>query len=304
MVARANKAPLGIDASGRTYNGSVNRPSDWLGFDAAANYAAAHGLMVGYVFTAEDPFACIDLDWCNAESQRRKNKEVDEDEWSTPKDADRYIRIVQGFHSYTEISAGGYGLHILIRANIGAGYHGERIEVYSQQRFLVCTGNTLNVSPNIEERQQLIDLMVADLRSPLEYDAHPPLPSEPARMTDDTVLVKINGHVYAHKFIELWQARWKQFGYATRSEADMALMGYIARVSMNNDQCMRLFMRSDLAQRAKYTTKADAERRTYLMNHMLRPVRSQQARDRAITERALDGMRPAIEAALMGARKG
>lgn len=295
MVAGPSKAPLGIDASGRTYNGSVNKPADWLGFDAAANYAAAHGLLIGYVLTADDPFTVVDLDWCNAESQRRKGKPVDPSKWSTLNDAERYLRIVEAFDSYTEISAGGFGLHIVVKATIGEGRRREMIEVYSQQRFIVCTGNVLHTKP-IEDRQQLIDVLLEDMRPPLEYDAHPPLHSEPMRMSDETVLAKISGHVYAAKFAELWAGRWEKFGYPTRSEADLALMGYIARVSMNNDQCMRLFMRSQLAHRDKYF-KATAERCEYLMNHMLRPVRSQQARNRADTAQWLEAMRPIFEAA-------
>ncbi|MEJ0006619.1 MAG: hypothetical protein WDM77_09740 [Steroidobacteraceae bacterium] len=108
------------------FNASVTDPRQWLSFDTAARGAYEHCMDIGYVLTADDPFTCIDLDWCNAMSQVRKGDPVDPSKFSTQADADRFLRIVEYFSSYTERSTSGNGLHIWVKGKIGAGLRARR----------------------------------------------------------------------------------------------------------------------------------------------------------------------------------
>lgn len=57
-LAAQDKRPLTVD--GRAAN--VTDPTTWADFDTVSQAAAAQGCHIGYVQTAEDPFACIDMD--------------------------------------------------------------------------------------------------------------------------------------------------------------------------------------------------------------------------------------------------
>jgi putative DNA primase/helicase len=85
---------------------------------------------LGFVFSSADPYTGIDLDDC-----------VDEDGeialWA--------LEIVRYFDSYTELSATGSGLHIIVRGEVPNRRKGE-VEVYSSKRFFTVTGHVIEVS--------------------------------------------------------------------------------------------------------------------------------------------------------------
>ena len=85
---------------------------------------------LGFVFSSADPFTGIDMDDC-----------VDADgeiaQWA--------LEIARYFESYTEISATGTGLHIIVRGEIPNRRKGD-VEVYSSKRFFTVTGHAVEVS--------------------------------------------------------------------------------------------------------------------------------------------------------------
>ena len=85
---------------------------------------------VGFVFSSADPYTGIDLDNC-----------VDENDeialWA--------LEIVRHFDSYTELSATGTGLHIIVRGDAPNRRKGN-VEVYSSKRFFTVTGHAIEVS--------------------------------------------------------------------------------------------------------------------------------------------------------------
>jgi putative DNA primase/helicase len=84
---------------------------------------------VGFVFSSADPYTGIDLDNCVDE-----NGEIAL--WA--------MEIVRYFDSYTELSATGSGLHIIVRGNVPNRRKGE-VEVYSSKRFFTVTGHVVEV---------------------------------------------------------------------------------------------------------------------------------------------------------------
>jgi putative DNA primase/helicase len=85
---------------------------------------------VGFVFSSADPYTGIDLDDC-----------VDGD----GEIAGWALEIVRYFDSYTELSATGTGLHVIVRGEIPNRRKGE-VEVYSSKRFFTVTGHVVGVS--------------------------------------------------------------------------------------------------------------------------------------------------------------
>jgi putative DNA primase/helicase len=85
---------------------------------------------LGFVFSSADPYTGIDLDNC-----------VDAD----GEIAGWALEIVRYFDSYTELSATGSGLHIIVRGEVPNRRKGE-VEVYSSKRFFTVTGHVVEVS--------------------------------------------------------------------------------------------------------------------------------------------------------------
>ena len=182
-LAGQNKRPLTAD--GRP--ASVTDPATWTDFDTASRSAVARGCGIGYVQTADDPYSCIDMDVKDG----------------TPREAlDRYQSIIDQFDSYTEHSQSGRGFHVWVRGKIGDGKRRDGVEVYSQARFMICTGNVVRDQP-IAERQALLTNMVSLM-----------VPEPPAK-------------------IELWGEDHADWSAATRAAEDG---GELGRKLINGDR--------------------------------------------------------------------
>jgi hypothetical protein len=278
VLAGADKVPLTLDGA-KLRATSSTRPSDWMSFEVAAQAAwdrrevvTTHttsegvrvtqtGYSLGFVLHEDDPFSCIDLDVKDAETHPLKPNL-----WTTPDDFQRFVSIIETLGSYTERSRSGKGIHVWVRANIGRGFHRGGIEVYSQERYIICTGDVYVDAP-IREQEQVLVNMVSQMRPVAaevvleELDPH----------HDDWYVFSIAAQAAnADKFWDLWRGKWSELGYPSQSEADLALMSMFTFYSDSNAQCRRLFRESALGKREK-TTKND-----YHVNHMLKLIRQRQ----------------------------
>jgi hypothetical protein len=247
-----------------------NDPTTWTTFQNACDAAIARGWGIGFVLSANDPYSVIDLDVKDADNLPDKPEK-----WTTPEQLARYASIVESFSSYTEVSTSGKGVHIWLLANIGMGRKREGIEVYSQERFIVCTGNVY-VQSDILDRQDMLSNMVSQMET---LDAHADADDwvDGEQSKEDMELVEqLSSQENGAKFSELYAGNWSQFGYPSQSEADFALMSMFAFVTDNDAQCLRLFRSSGLGKRDK-ATKNDA----YLTKRCLAPIRRRQMDERA-----------------------
>jgi putative DNA primase/helicase len=102
----------------------------WSTFEEALEtYTRGECEGVGFVFSSGDPYTGIDLDNC-----------VDKDGEIAPWAFD----IARYFDSYTEFSATGTGLHIIVRGDMPNRRKGE-VEVYSSKRFFTVSGHIVEV---------------------------------------------------------------------------------------------------------------------------------------------------------------
>jgi primase-polymerase (primpol)-like protein len=249
-VAGPDKSPWAVGG----YRASCTDPATWATFDQASAAAERWGAHVGYMLTALDPFCCIDLDV-------KGNTPAELIAW--------HQGIVEGFDSYTEISASGRGRHIWVRAKIGAGMRRGSVEVYSQERFIVCTGDVIHDCP-IAHRHELLSAMVNEMRGDSHVVAD--LPDGPQKDSDELVIDRAMRASNAGKFAALARGEWQQLGYPSQSEADLSLISMLTFYSPNNEQCRRIFRMTELGKREK-ATKDDR----YLNLTMRRP-RANQAR--------------------------
>jgi len=160
---RQTKVPYSARNSGA--KASSTDPRTWAPFDAVRESPR-----IGYVLTAADGVAFIDLDHCVDQQTR----EIDA--WAGV--------YVEEADTFTEFSQSGAGLHILAGGSLpGAGKHrkdehGNGVEMYATERFIAITGAKVPGAPaTIEPRQAFIDALYAQLADPPKRPtpAHEPL---------------------------------------------------------------------------------------------------------------------------------
>lgn len=231
-LAGADKRPLTVAGQAA----SVTDPDTWTSFDTACRSAAERGCGIGYVQTADDPFACIDMDV----------------KVGTDREAlDRYQAIIETFDSYTEHSRSGRGFHVWVRGKIGRGRR-DLVEVYSQERFIICTGNVVRDKP-IAERQALLDNMVSRM------DPHAPEILLTGEDVPDLALAE-RAAADSRELGRLFRGEW-QDRYSSQSEADLALVKLLLPLTNSPRECWATFRLSALGKRDK-AGRADYMKRT------------------------------------------
>lgn len=269
-VAAPDKTPYTFTAEAGFIEAKSTQPEHWLTFhDAIALMLRSKASGVGFMLHASDGYSCIDLDVKNQENCPDKPEE-----WTTPQNAERFYKITQAFDSYTERSRSGYGAHIWVKGYIGVGAKRDGVEVYCQERFMICTGDMFIDKP-VEDRQELLDVLIAEIRKGQNNTRDVLLEDAPETETDAVVYERAASAGNADKFLQLmngqWQGTWK-----SQSEADLALMSMLAFYSKSNAQCRRMFRVSGLGQREK-ATKNDRH-----LNYCLEVIRSRQHKEAAM----------------------
>ena len=277
-IAAPDKSPF----STAGYNASVNDPSQWTDWYSASTVAAqwGNGAGIGFVLTEQDEFTCIDLD-------------VKDD--TTPERLAQFHNIIATFDSYTEHSKSGKGYHIWVRGKVGQGARRDGIEVYSQQRFIICTGNVV-VSKPVEPRQHHLEQLVQYIRDAQGHSGSDIALVEVTEVdSDQTVYERARDAGNGAKFVLLWTTPYSASAeHPSQSEADLALMSMLAFYSKSNEQCRRLFRLSELGKREKAT------KNNRYLDYTLKLIRARQAREAAAQE--LDAQRGNDLAASMMAK--
>lgn len=224
VLAGADKRPLTAD--GRA--ASSTDPNTWTDFDTACRAAAAKGLHIGYMLHESDPFACIDLDVKDETPQAH---------------IQRFQKIVAAFDSYTERSRSGKGLHVWVEGKIGRGVKRDGVEVYSQERFIICTGDTYIDRP-VAQRQELLGTLVSEMRPSASTEIQ--LDGDDAPDWSLAAYAAQDSGELGRLFAGDWQGR-----YPSQSEADLALVKLLLPHADSSRECWLTFRLSKLGERDK-----------------------------------------------------
>ena len=265
VIAGPDKVPYYVDGAGAFHKASVTNPATWLSFDIAAWTAYRMGGYIGFVLSENDPYACLDFDYVDEETQLRKGQPVDPSKHTPAERYEYFVQQARHINSYTEISISGKGFHIWIRGVVGDGMRHEGVELYDRARYMICTGNVV-IPSGIGHHQWVIDetRQVIQAANPPEVE----LVEVAEELTDHEVWTKLVNADNQNKALPLWEGRWSELGYPSQSEADLSLMSMLAFYSKSNEQCRRLFRMSALGQRDKAT------KNNKYLNYTLRVIRS------------------------------
>jgi hypothetical protein len=232
-----DKPPFCVSTGGRA---SSTDPLTWATFDEALTaYREGGWDGIGFIPTPEDGLVIIDLDACRDPKARRIKK------WA--------MRIVREMNTYTEISPSGTGLRI-----VAFGHKPDRerckkgaVEIYDGMtkdgkpggRYLTFTGHRLGGSPaEVCDRQEALSAVYErELKGPpargheangkkpnveKARSGNSPCSAQTPTLSDEEIIRRAGRAKNGEKFKKLWDG--DRSGYASPSEADLAMCGMLA----------------------------------------------------------------------------
>jgi hypothetical protein len=217
-------------------NAKCNDPATWSSFDYAHGALNRLPLSVeaGLSFALNgDGIVGIDLDDC------RNPKTRSIDPWA--------VKIIERFSSYTEISPSGSGIRIFFRGNLPPqGRHKGNIEVYATGKFLSVTGHTLTTYGATAAVEDRGDELLAWHR-----ETFGPSSTSTKKSSDGPQLILNDPPVIDEdRLSRLFSSKPKarciyegdRNGYASQSEADLALANYAVRGGLTDQETCDLLV--------------------------------------------------------------
>jgi hypothetical protein len=261
--ADKSKDKIPYNPNNMAFKADPTKPATWGTYTEALAARSKDKPHIGYVLSQNDPFTIVDLDdpYNNLREWTNEQREFY---------ANLNSQLMEMLESYTELSQSGTGVHIIVKGSIPQGMNRDTVEMYSTQRYMICTGNVmkdLSVNECQEELDMIYDQMKVSTSTKVELD-------EGDELISDEEVIELATERFS-SFIDLYNGI-KHLG---DSESDLELLGYLTRITENNEQVRRIYRGSGLCKCADKQKKRLVND-TYL-NFTLRTARSSIIRQEA-----------------------
>jgi hypothetical protein len=222
---KQTKVPYQING----WKADVTNSTHYNSFSACLEHIS-HFDGIGFVFTRNDPFSFIDLDFTtDIEASRRQ------------------ILIYDTFQSYSEISPSGKGLHIICKGVVPQGRRRSSVEIYSDNRYATMTGNVYNGHSIIKDCSNILNELWVQLG---ENTKNKIIEEKQQEYSDEDIIQQASNAYDGELFDKLYHGDFENI-YPSQSEADLALINIIQFYSKNIEQIDRIFKSSALGKRRK-----------------------------------------------------
>ena len=221
-------------------NAQSNNPDTWSDFETACKACDKYNFDgVGFMFA--NGYFGVDLDHC-----------IDNLDF-----CDEFVETLQ---SYAEISKSGTGIHIICKGKLPSGARRKNgVEMYSQGRYFICTGNVYNEKyKKISECTEAVKILHSKYLPSETPKAEKDISAiEIISMDDQEVVDKARNCKSGYLFTMLYQGEW-QGVYSSQSEADLALCNQLAFWTQKDAAQMDRIFRSSGLMRAKWDERRGA----------------------------------------------
>lgn len=223
-------------------------PETWSSFDEASQAYRNEPESfdgVGFVFSVNDPYCGIDFDNC-----------VNTDGSIDPLVTADIAKI----DSYTEYSASGTGIHIIVCGVYGGGNKRGNKEVYDRTRYFTFTGKTIGDFQRINWRQATIEKLKIELNPPSKVEVR----TTPAAVTGTAsellqkAFVSRNGDAIRN----LYEGNTSDYA-GDDSAADLGLCNHLVFWGGGNPSLVDEMFRGSKLFREKWDVRHDSAGRTY-----------------------------------------
>lgn len=265
VSSNPDKEPINI------YTGqlaSCSDPASWATLPEVLDYSAKNpGYLPAIALIDSLGLVIIDLDHCTDGKQQLP--------WAA--------KAINDFESYTEISRGGGGLHIVIRATKpGHACKSGQTEIYSTQKFITLTGNVFAGKDTIYERQQALNEFYQETFKKREDPQQAEIKPSPP-LSDDEVITLCRRAKNRDKFEALFDHGDTSAYGQDDSAADMALCSLLAFYTQKPEQIDGLFRKSKIY-RKKWERKDYREGTIEKIIHSLKDTYQPLQKDRVQPE--------------------
>ena len=212
---------------------SVTDPETWGTFEAAKKRLKEGGVNgIGIVLIEDMGVTVIDIDNCRSAKSGKLNQYAK--------------KIMKMFHSYTEVSPSGTGIHIFLYGTLpGKGVNTGEVEVYDRKHYMTITGVHVKGSPHtIKKNNNKLQEWYATLPQPVKKKVAPARTSEQESLSDAEIISLLFQNDKQGKFSRLWSGDIS--GYSSQSEADKALCSLLSAYSQSSETIDRIFRISKL----------------------------------------------------------
>ena len=195
----------------------------------------------GYVLTEGDGFTCMDIDIGD----------------HTPVSATaKWWELIQRYETFTEASRSGSGYHLWFKGEVHGSYKRNGMEIYSKERFIICTGNVI-LEYDLNDNPQHIRDFNEFIQDSRKLDNIGDIDQAQSR-TDQSILDEAYHFDNSGKFKALMEGDWEEYSHVMEqqgvknyvfdpSQADCAFMTIVTFFTRNIEQCKRLWRMSALA---------------------------------------------------------
>lgn len=223
-------------------------PKTWATFEKARErYESQPESLdgIGFVFSTDDPYCGIDFDNC-----------VNTDGTIDP----LVMAHVEKLDSYTEYSASGTGIHVIVTGAYGGGNKKGNKEVYDRTRYFAFTGKVLGELKRINWRQSAIEKLKAELspETKVEQKVTPRHPGKTATELLNQAFTSRKGE----KIKQLYEGDTSEYG-GDDSSADLALCGHLAFWAGGDLGLIDEMFRGSKLYREKWDKRHSSDGRTY-----------------------------------------
>lgn len=232
--SKPTKVPYQINGK----KAASTRTGEWTSFIKAKRaLEQSEGVYqgIGFVFTKDDPYIGIDLD------------NIIDDYGNMNKQAKG---IIDSLDSYTELSQSGTGVHIIIRGRnpmkTGRKSKDKMIEVYSEARFFVVTGEIIEGKDIIQERQQQLEVLAEKHFNNQKAKEQDRYQYKVLNQTDEEIISRLSNAKNGNKFNALFYNGDISGHGEDHSAADLALCNLIVGYTDDRFQVDRIFKSSAL----------------------------------------------------------
>ena len=219
-----------------------NNPETWVDFDTAVRMAERFS-GIGFMFA--NGYFGVDIDGVDDAIDRFKAGEQD----------NIIAEFVHTLRSYAEYSVSGKGLHIICKGKLPpVGRRRNNVEMYSEGRFFIVTGNTCSEYIGIENCTEAIKPLHEKYIGGGAAPTTGIVKTMPFSLSESEIIKLAEKSKQGATFADLYSGNWNAH-FMSQSEADMSLCNILAFWCRKDEQLMDKLFRSSGLMREKWDRK-------------------------------------------------
>lgn len=236
---KIKKVPINPYTGGQAQS---NNPQTWSDYETALR---ERGKYSGIGFMFGNGYFGVDIDDVRAEIEEYKMGVAD----------NIVSEFIYALQSYAEYSVSGNGLHIICRGTLPKnGRRRKNVEMYSEGRFFIMTGNRASEYTDIAECSESIKALHEKyIGGGCEPTAGVIL-SQPVGLSESEIIEIAKRSKQGQIFTDLYNGNWSTY-FTSQSEADMSFCNMLAFYCRKDEEMMDRIFRSSGLMRDKWDRK-------------------------------------------------